>query len=231
MLLMKKRADSPARDLIGSSFRADGVIVAEPTSGRDEASEGGLSWVRITIRGREAHAAWRFAQIYPQAQANTQNADGINSIDKGVKFVGALREFEREWALSRHHPLMPPGITNINPGVIVGGVDLGEDGMPRVTSNPAMIPAVCVIDLDFKYLTSETFAEVRQEFEAFVSAFSQTDPWLRAHPPAVKWHLANITFPPFSTASDHPLINAARGAHLSLGIETVLCGKRAVTDV
>lgn len=218
------------RDVIARGYRADGVIVAEPTSGRIDAAEGGLSWVRVTLRGRAAHAGWRFAQIYPQAEADAQNADGVNAIEKGVRFVQALREFEREWAHSRHHPLMPPGITTINPGVIVGGVGLGEDGKPLVTSNPAMIPDVCVVDFDFKYLPTETFNEVREEFEAFVSAFAQTDPWLREHPPTVQWRLSNIDFPPFSTPSDHPLIDSVRGAQQALGIETVLTGKRAVTD-
>ena len=218
------------RDLIARGYRADGVIVAEPTGGRIDAAEGGLSWVRVTIRGRAAHAGWRFAQIYPQSEADAQNADGVNAIEKGVKFLGALREFEREWAHSRHHPLMPPGITTINPGVIMGGVGLGDDGAPRVTSNPAMIPYVCVIDFDFKYLPTETLAEVRDEFEAFVSAFARTDPWLRQHPPSVQWHLSNIDFPPFSTPPDHPLIDAVRGAQRALGMETVLTGKRAVTD-
>ena len=218
------------RDVIARGYRSDGVIVAEPTSGRVDAAEGGLSWARVTIRGRAAHAGWRFAQIYPQADADAQNADGVNAIEKGVKFVQAVREFEREWAHSRHHPLMPPGITTINPGVIAGGVGLGDDGLPRVTSNPAMIPDVCVIDFDFKYLPSETFEAVRGQFEAFVSAFALTDPWLREHPPTLQWHLANIDFPPFSTPSDHPLIEAVRGAHQPLGIETVLTGKRAVTD-
>ena len=218
------------RDVIERGYRADGIIVAEPTDGNIDAAEGGLSWLRVTIRGRAAHAGWRFAQIYPQAEADAQNADGVNAIEKGVKFLQALREFEREWAHSRHHPLMPPGIATINPGVIAGGVGLGEDGKPLIASNPAMIPDVCVIDFDFKYLPTETFNEVRQEFEAFVSAFALTDPWLRDHPPTLKWHLSNIDFPPFSTPPDHPLIEAVRAAQHSLGIETVLTGKRAVTD-
>ncbi len=218
------------RDLIARGFQADGVIVAEPTDGRIDAAEGGLSWVRVTIRGRAAHAGWRFAQIYPQANPKAQNADGINAIEKAVKFIQALREFEREWAHSRHHPLMPPGIATINPGVIMGGVGVAEDGKPQITTNPAMIPDVCVVDFDFKYLPNETFEAVQAEFEAFVSAFAKTDPWLREHPPTVQWHLANIDFPPFSTPADHPLIEAVRGAHQALGIETVLTGKRAVTD-
>ena len=218
------------RDVIKKGYRADGVIVAEPTSGLIDAAEGGLSWVRVTIMGKTAHAGWRFAQIYPQVDEAVENSDGVNAIEKGVKFVQAVREFERDWALSRHHPLMPPGITTINPGVFVGGVGLGEDGLPQITSNPAMIPDVCVIDFDFKYLPTETFEQVRQEFEAFVDAFAKTDRWLMNHPPKVQWHLSNIDFPPFSTPADHPLIEAVRSTHQSLNIETQLTGKRAVTD-
>lgn len=218
------------RDVIKRGYRADGVIVAEPTSGFIDAAEGGLSWLRVTIRGRAAHAGWRFAQIYPQTAPDTENAEGVNAIEKGVKFVAAVRELERDWARARHHPLMPPGITTINPGVMVGGVGLGEDGLPQITSNPAMIPDVCVIDFDFKYLPSESFADVRDEFEAFVAAFARTDPWLRDHPPTLQWHLANIDFPPFSTAPDHPLIQTVRETQGQLGIETVLTGKQAVTD-
>ena len=218
------------RDVIRRGYSADGVIVAEPTSGLIDAAEGGLSWLRVTIRGRAAHAGWRFAQIYPQQDPDAANSDGVNAIEKGVKFVQAVREFEREWAHSRHHPLMPPGITTINPGVMIGGVGLGQDGLPQITSNPAMIPDVCVVDFDFKYLPTETFDEVRGEFEAFVAAFARTDPWLRDHPPTLQWHLSNIDFPPFSTSPDHPLIQAVRDTHQQLGIETVLTGKRAVTD-
>ncbi len=218
------------RDLIERGYGADGIIVAEPTSGLIDAAEGGLSWLRVTIRGRAAHAGWRFAQIYPQADPNAENSEGINAIEKGVKFVQAVREYEREWALSRHHPLMPPGITTINPGVMIGGVGLGENGLPQITSNPAMIPDICVIDFDFKYLPSETFEQVRDEFAAFVAAFAKTDPWLRDHPPTLQWHLANIDFPPFSTPPDHALIDAVRATQQALGIETVLTGKRAVTD-
>ena len=192
--------------------------------------EGGLSWVRLTFRGRSAHAGWRFAQIYPQADPDAQNADGVNAIEKCVKFVAALREFEREWARTRFHPLMPPGLPTMNPGVMVGGVGLGDDGMPQITSNPAMVPDICVLDIDFKYLPCERFEDVRAEFEAFVKAFAGADLWLRANPPTVQWHLSNIDFPPFSTPEDHPLMTALRETHQSRGIETKLAGMLAVTD-
>ena len=118
------------RDLIARGFHA--MVSSSPSQPTADRCRGRrLSWVRVTIRGRAAHAGWRFAQIYPQADAKAQNADGINAIEKAVKFIQAVREFEREWAHSRHHPLMPPGIATINPGVIMGGVGLAEDGKPK----------------------------------------------------------------------------------------------------
>ena len=218
------------RDVIKRGYQADGIVCAEPTNGQVESAEGGLSWVRVTFRGRSAHAGWRFAQIYPQADPDAQNADGVNAIEKCVKFVAALREFEREWARTRFHPLMPPGLPTMNPGVMVGGVGLGDDGMPQITSNPAMVPDICVLDIDFKYLPCERFEDVRAEFEAFVKAFAGADLWLRANPPTVQWHLSNIDFPPFSTPDDHPLMTALRETHQSHGIETKLAGMLAVTD-
>jgi acetylornithine deacetylase/succinyl-diaminopimelate desuccinylase-like protein len=180
--------------------------------------------------GRSAHAGWRYAQIYPQGRADAPESHGVNAIEKGMKFLQAVRELEREWALYKHHPLLPPGITTINPGVIAGGVGLGANGLPLVTTNPAMIPDVCVIDFDFKFLPTETFEEVQQEFEAFVEAFAKTDPWLKAHPPRLEWHLAGIHFPPVSTATDHPLVQVIQETRESLGLTHTLSGFVAVTD-
>ena len=109
-----------------------------------------------------------------------------------MKFLNAVRELEREWALYKHHPLLPPGITTINPGAIAAGVGLGQDGLPMVTTNPAMIPDVCVIDFDLKFLPTESFEQVRQEFEEFVEAFARTDPWLKDNPPQLQWHLSRV---------------------------------------
>ena len=113
---------------------------------------------------------------------------------------------------------------------MLGGVGLGDDGRPQITSNPAMIPDVCIVDLDFKYLPTERFDDVKAEFEAFVSAFAGTDPWLRDNPPSLQWRLSNIDFPPFSTSADHPLVEAVRGSRASLGLDTELAGMLAVTD-
>ena len=216
--------------VIERGFLADAAIVAEPTDGAVLLAEGGLSWLRVTIAGRSAHAGWRYAQIYPQGRADAPESHGVNAIDKGMKFLNAVRELEREWALYKHHPLLPPGITTINPGAIAAGVGLGQDGLPMVTTNPAMIPDVCVIDFDLKFLPTESFEQVRQEFEEFVEAFARTDPWLKDNPPQLQWHLSTINFPPVATPVDHLLVQAILETRRSLDLTTEISGFVAVTD-
>ncbi|MEQ9565787.1 MAG: hypothetical protein RLN85_08255, partial [Pseudomonadales bacterium] len=58
-----------------------------------------------------------------------------------------------------------------------GGVGIDEDGLPMIRTNPAMTPDRVTIDLDLKFLPHEKSAEVRAEFEAFVKAFAEMDPW------------------------------------------------------
>ncbi len=69
---------------------------------------------------------------------------------EGAKLLSTVRELEREWALEKRHPLLPPGIETINPGVISAGVGLGADGLPIARTSSAMLPPVSVIDFDFK---------------------------------------------------------------------------------
>ena len=68
---------------------------------------------------------------------------------------------------SKYHPLCPWGLATINPGVIRGGVGEGEDGLPIIMSNPAMVSDIVTIDLDYKFLPNEKQSDVRKEFEDF----------------------------------------------------------------
>jgi acetylornithine deacetylase/succinyl-diaminopimelate desuccinylase-like protein len=162
-----------------------GYIVTGPTWGKVMPAEGGLEWVRVVIPSKTAHAGWRYNSIYPQVPSTDRLAPGVNAIELGARFVDAVRELERDWAMRKFHPLLPPGITTINPGVIHGGAGRGADDLPTIRTNPAIIPDVCTIDFDLKFLPSESAAEVRAEFEAFVLAFAQQHSWLCMHPPEV----------------------------------------------
>jgi acetylornithine deacetylase len=141
-----------------------------------------------------------------------------------------LRDYESIRCRTTSHPLVPAGLNTINPGVVRAGAGLGDDGMPMIMGNPAIIPDVAVIDLDFKFLPNEDAGEVRKEFESFVHHFCQQDRWLREHPIAVKWALGDLYFPPMDTPADHPLAVSLIKRHGELGRKSSIKGFNAVTD-
>ena len=220
-----------ARDLVGRGARAAGLIVTEPTWGAVLPAEGGLEWVRVTVRGRNAHSGWRYNEIVPQPDTAGRLQPGVNALELATRFVTAVQQLERDWTTRKTaHPLLPPGSNTIHPGVMVCGSGLGSDGMPKLLGNPAMVPDVAVIDFDLKFLPNETSADIRRDFEAFVQAFAAQDSWLRAHPPQVQWELYGLHFPPLNTPVDHPLTQALVNARRSLGLSCEITGFIAVCD-
>jgi acetylornithine deacetylase/succinyl-diaminopimelate desuccinylase-like protein len=219
-----------AMDLVKQGKLAKAALIAEPTWGVINPSEGGLEWVRVTIRGQNSHAGWRYNSIYPQVPSNERMTPGVNAIELGARFITAVRELERDWGMRKYHPLLPPGITTISPGVFVAGAGMGADGRPQVLTNPAITPDVCVMEFDLKFLPSESRDQVRREFEDFVHHFAQCDSWLRDHPPEVQWEIGGLYFPPVDTPSDHPLVKSLIAHRGHLGRKSEIQGFIAVSD-
>ncbi len=85
------------KDLVKRRRLASAAIIAEPTQGQIMASEGGLEWVRVTIRGRNAHAGWRYNDIYPQPPTSDQGEPGVNAAELAARFILAVGQLERDW--------------------------------------------------------------------------------------------------------------------------------------
>ena len=218
-------------DAVKKGHLAKSIIVTEPTWGDIISAEGALEWVRITIPGKSAHAGFRFNEIWPQHHAKDRLTPGVNAIELSTRFLSALREFEISRCRSKYHPLCPLGLATINPGVIRGGVGEGEDGLPIIMSNPAMVSDIVTIDLDYKFLPNEKQSDVRKEFEDFVHSFCQTDSWLKENPIRVKWELGGLYFPPMDTPIDHPIIKSLILHNENLGNKPKIKAFEAVADV
>ncbi len=220
-----------ARDLVKRGRRAAGLIVMEPTGEALMPAEGGLEWVRVTIRGRNAHSAWRFNELYPQPSSAGRLEPGVNALEIAVRFVTAVQQLERDWTTRKKpHPLLPPGVNTIHPGVMLCGAGLAANGLPQVITNPAIVPDVAVIDFDLKFLPDEISADIRADFEDFVVHFAQQDSWLRENPPKVQWDLYGLHFPPLNTPTDHKLVRAIIDSRAARGEETEIKGFTAVCD-
>lgn len=219
-----------AMDAVRRGHLAKAAIVAEPSWGQIQPCEGGLEWMRVTIPGRQGHSAWRYNEIWPQRDEPTRLRPAVNAIDIAARFIEALRQFESSRCRMRQHPLLPPGMNTLNVGVIRGGAGLGPDGLPLIMTNPAIIPDVAVIDIDYKFLPNQTSADVRAEFEAFVHAFCQQDLWLQDNPIRVEWELGGLHFPPMDTPPDHPLVKSLFSRREQAGGKPEITGFVAVAD-
>lgn len=200
-----------AIDVVNKGYLAKHALIAEPTWGDVIPAEGGLSWVKVTIFGKQAHAGWRFNSLWPQHDTPGRLEPGVNAIELSNRFLTALRDFETSRCFHNNHPLMPAGLATINPGTIMGGAGLGEDGNPALMTNAAMIPDVVTMVLDYKFMPQEDFAAVKAEFEDFVTHFAAMDPWMRDNPPKIEWNLWGLYFPPMNTPVDHPLTKSVMG--------------------
>jgi acetylornithine deacetylase/succinyl-diaminopimelate desuccinylase family protein len=198
-------------------YVADAAIVVEPTGLTINPVEGGLEWLRVVVRGVAGHSGNRYRTVHAGGQGVA-----VNAIEKMAKILAAVQDLERHWGNTKKHPQLPAGITTINPGVMIGGTGGGENGMPNVLTAVSTFPDYCSLELSLKYLPSEKTADVRTEFEDYISRVAAVDPWLREHPPEIEWGIRGVSFPPAETSPDHPLL-----AVLSHAAETVT-GKPAV---
>lgn len=212
------------KSVLEKGYTAEGVIVTEPTDGVINPVEGGLEWVRVTVKGLAGHAGYRYSQIYPGYDNNA-----VNAIEKAQIILNGISNLEKEWGRKKYDKLLPPGITTISPGVIAAGS--GEiDGYPETTTNPAMVPDHCIIDFDLKYLPSENKKEVRKEFESHIHNLCQSDEWLRENPPKVEWELYGLHFPAVNTSLDEVLIKSIKQSQKQFNVKTRYAGFEAVSD-
>ncbi|MGR4932649.1 M20 family metallopeptidase [Bradyrhizobium sp. CAR08] len=219
-----------AIDAVKRGHLAKAAIITEPSWGEIQVCEGGVEWIRITITGRQGHAAWRYNEIWPQRDQPDRLRPAVNAIDIAARFLDALRNFESSRCRNRQHPLLPPGWNTINASTMRAGAGLGPDGLPLVMTNPAIIPDVAVIDLDYNFLPTQTKEEIRSEFEQFVHHFCQQDLWLQENPIKVEWELGGLHFPPINTPPDHPLAQSLLKRRTQLDGKPKISGVIFVTD-
>ena len=219
------------KDLVGRGRTASAVLVCEPTQGQVQTCQPGLEWARVTIRGLSAHSGWRYNEIYPQYDTPDRARPGVNAAELASRFVAALGQLERDRGrYKKAHPLLPPGITTMNPAVVQVGAGIGPDGLPVTMTNPAITPDVGVVDFSVKYLPTETSEQVRAEVEEYITHWAAQDTWLREHPPTVEWELHGLHFPAFDTPADSLVVDAIRRQRTVLGKQTNISGCVGVCD-
>ena len=123
-----------------------------------------------------------------------------------LKYQLAILELEKQWNLWRSNEHVSPGGMFININTMQAGSSL--------TSVPDSAEATGSL----LFNPDLTAAEVEAEIRATLDRVTQSDYWLREHPPALDLPLdADSTAPwvkePVNLAHDHPAVDVIRAAH------------------
>jgi acetylornithine deacetylase len=215
------------REIVARAPRTDVTVSVEPTELAIRFVEGGLVHFRIEVEGVEAHASTRYLSVH----AGGKRAGGVNAIEKMLEIVVAMQRLEREWAVDKSHPALPPGYNTLLPGIIVGGPGGGKDGRLNLYSNPGTTPNYCSVEYGMWFYPWETFEDVKAEVEGFVSDVCRSDSWLREHPPRFTWKTGHIYFPPINTPLDHPAVATMSECVAPLGLDATPRGFGAACDL
>ena len=146
-------------------YRADCVLIPEPTGHRMVRAQVGVLWFRLRVRGRPTHVAYA--------------GEGSNAILAAMQVVEALRGLEAEWNeraktdpfySAMDHPL------NFNPGMIRGG------------DWASSVPAWCDVDCRIGILPGTRIEDAQAEVRACVTQAASGHPFLRENPPEIVWN-------------------------------------------
>jgi acetylornithine deacetylase/succinyl-diaminopimelate desuccinylase family protein len=178
-----------AEALIKGEIRADGAIVGEPTENRVAMGHKGLEWLEVAFTGRAAHGST------PEA--------GVSAIAAAAHFARLVESELVPGYEKRRDPVL--GLPAINLGTVRGG------------QQPSMVAAECRIQLDRRWVTTETIDDVFAELEALLAKVRAARPGLRTELKRMPGGMATMLHGPLVIDRDHPLVRASLGAFEDVG--------------
>ena len=154
-----------ALSTLARGYRADAVLIPEPTDGTITRAHVGVMWFRLRVRGVPVHVA--------QAQA------GSNAIMSAFHLIQALQRHTASLnAAARSDPWFggTPDPIKFNPGVIRGG------------DWASSTPAWCEVDCRIGLLPGVTLESAREGVERCVAEASRAEGFLANNPPDLIWN-------------------------------------------
>lgn len=191
-----------AEALIRSGFRAEAAIIGEPTAFQIAIGHKGLEWLNVDFIGKAAHGG--------------AAKDGISAISAAALFVHLVNTELVETFEQRRDPVL--GLPTINMGTIHGG------------DQPSTVAGRCRIQLDRRWVTTETVDEVFGDLETILARVRDAYPGLSTSLTRVPDGMLTMVHGPVVTAHDHPVVAAAREALMQHQMTPTLTVFPAWTD-
>lgn len=187
---------------VREGFRADGVLVLEPTDHNIYIANRGCLQFKIHVEGIQAHLG--------------NKRYGVNAIEKSAKIIDALVEYEdRLIDEGQGYPLFEkfeyPGQVNV--GIIRGGDFF------------SIVPDRVTMDGGIGFLPMKTMAEVEKELRDVIDKIG--DPWLKDH---CRVDFNGLKNEPYQMPLSHSFTDALMETLRSLGRNPQIGGMMATCD-
>lgn len=168
-------------------YRADGVIITEPSQRSLVIAQGGSLVFRITVPGKAAHGAAR--------------NEGESALEHFIPIFQDLLAWERERNATLSHPLYDhlPNKFPISVGLV------------RAGNWASTVPESLIAEGRLGFLPGETIEGMQQAAAERIAAVAAHDPWLREHPPILEWFGGQ--FASAQIAPGHPLAQCLARSH------------------
>lgn len=172
------------------NYRADGIVITEPTDGKVTIASGGSLVFRLTVTGKAAHGGNRNA--------------GVSAIEKFVPIFQDLLAWEAERQAIIHHPLYDQ-FENKFP-ISVGLVRSGDWA--------STVPDSLVAEGRLGFLPGESMEAMMQATRDRISAVAMQDDWMQEHPPTLEFFGGQFVAEEISP--DHELTKSVLAAHKTI---------------
>jgi acetylornithine deacetylase len=154
-----------ALSTLARGYRADAVLIPEPTDATITRAHVGVMWFRLRVRGVPVHVA--------RAQS------GTNAIMSAYQLILALQRHTEALNVAAREDAWFGGIADpikFNPGLIRGG------------DWASSTPAWCEVDCRIGLMPGTSLEEARQAVERCVAEAARTDGFMANNPPDIIWN-------------------------------------------
>jgi acetylornithine deacetylase len=192
-------------DTVIRGYRADAGISGETSDLAIQPACIGRIWFEIEIFGKPAGIQKRY--------------QGVSGIALGNKIVEAVQELEDRRVATVKHPLYPNALDSLP--CMIGSFSAGN--------YPSAFPTNCLLKGSIATVPGEDHEGVKRSLVEQVGAAAAKDPWMREHPPKVRFvgYDAQASEIPVR----HPMVETlARNFREVMGNEPVLSGRQGAAD-
>jgi len=186
-------------------YKADAGISCETSSLRVQPASIGRIWFEIFVRGKPAGIQRRW--------------EGVNAIVEGYKIVQAVSALEKMRIAKLSHPLYPDTREAL-PCIVC---------MFQAGSYPSAFPETCLLKGSIATLPGEGSEVVKKTFVEYMHEVAQSDPWLKQHPPEIKF--TGYFAEPSEIPVSHPIVQTV--SHNFKGLtnkDPIISGRNGAAD-